>query len=306
MSDVPTWEEFMIPALRVLADGQVHRARHVADSAADMLNISPEARQGTIPSGQLRYQNRSFWALSYLYRTDAVERPSRGHYRITQVGRNLLSAHPEGLTKADLEAQPTYVAHGADGNTLAASNKQEGSTGEPQSPVEMIEEGISIIEANVGAELLKRLHENEWEFFEDAVVKLIVAMGYGGKNGRATRTQLTNDRGIDGIVDQDALGLNRVYIQAKRYALDAAVQRPEIQAFVGALHGAQADRGVFITTGRFSAGAKQYAEGVPTRIVLIDGQRLSQLMIRYGVGVQVDRTVHLISVDEDFFVEGDV
>ncbi len=303
MSGVPTWEHFMIPALKVLSDGLIHRARSIADAAADFLAIPQDARQGTIPSGQLRYQNRSFWALSYLYRTDAVERPSRGHYRITDVGRHLLASHPGGLTKADLEAQPTYVAHGADEAAHGDPVTTASSTEEAKSPVEMIEEGISVIEANVAAELLKRLHGNEPEFFEEAVVKLIMAMGYGGKNGRATRTQLTNDRGIDGIVDQDALGLNRVYIQAKRYALDNAVQRPEIQAFVGALHGAQADRGVFITTGRFSSGAKQYAGGVPTRIVLIDGERLSNLMIRYGVGVQIDRTVHLISVDEDFFVE---
>lgn len=306
MSDVPTWEEFMIPNLELLSDGAVHKSSDMSPVVADRLMLTPEQREELIPSGQRRHVNRFNWSLSYLYRTGAVERPTRGFYRITDVGRSLLEHHPQGLTKAVLEQQPTYVA--PERSEAKRTPATAASTGweEKQSPVEMIEEGVAIIESGVGSELLKRLHENEPAFFENAVIDLIVAMGYGGKNGRATRTQLTNDRGIDGIVDQDALGLNRVYIQAKRYALDAAVQRPEIQAFVGALHGAQADRGVFITTGRFSAGAKQYAEGVPTRIVLIDGQRLSQLMIRYGVGVQVDRTVHLISVDEDFFVEGDV
>lgn len=123
----------------------------------------------------------------------------------------------------------------------------------------------------------------------------------GGADGAATRTQLSNDGGIDGIIDQDALGLSRVYVQAKRYALATAVGRPEIQGFVGALHGQAANQGVFITTGRFSAGAREYAEGVATRVVLIDGQRLAALMIRYGVGVQVKRSVRIVEVDEDFF-----
>lgn len=126
-------------------------------------------------------------------------------------------------------------------------------------------------------------------------------MGYGGTEGRATRTQLVGDGGIDGVVDQDALGLSRIYVQAKRYALDSSVGRPEIQGFVGALHGNQAGQGVFITTGRFSTGARAYAESVPTRVVLIDGERLAALMIRYGVGVQVRRTVQIVEVDEDFF-----
>ena len=128
-----------------------------------------------------------------------------------------------------------------------------------------------------------------------------MAMGYGGAEGKATRTQLSNDGGIDGIVDQDALGLSRIYVQAKRYALQASVGRPEVQAFVGALHGNQANQGVFITTGRFASGARAYVDSVPTRVILIDGQRLASLMVRYGVGVQVRRTVQIVEVDEDFF-----
>lgn len=168
-------------------------------------------------------------------------------------------------------------------------------------PTEQVEEGIARIHAHVAAELLTRLHGNDPAFFEQAVLDLLIAMGYGGADGAATRTQLSNDGGIDGIIDQDALGLSRVYVQAKRYALATAVGRPEIQGFVGALHGQAANQGVFITTGRFSAGAREYAEGVATRVVLIDGQRLAALMIRYGVGVQVKRSVRIVEVDEDFF-----
>lgn len=126
-------------------------------------------------------------------------------------------------------------------------------------------------------------------------------MGYGGAEGKATRTQLAHDGGIDGVVDQDALGLSRIYVQAKRYALDASIGRPEIQAFVGALQGQQANQGVFITTCSFSSTALRYAESISTRVVLIDGARLATLMIRYGVGVQVRRTVQIVELDEDFF-----
>ena len=126
-------------------------------------------------------------------------------------------------------------------------------------------------------------------------------MGYGGAEGSATRTQLSNDGGIDGIIDQDALGLSRVYVQAKRYAMDAVVGRPEVQGFVGALHGNQANQGVFITTGRFSSGARQFADAIATRVVLVDGPRLARLMIKYRVGVQVRQTYDIVELDEDFF-----
>ena len=169
------------------------------------------------------------------------------------------------------------------------------------SPEEQIGQAIDLIHADVADELLARLHAQEPAFFEQAVLDLLMAMGYGGAEGNATRTQLSNDGGIDGIVDQDALGLSRIYVQAKRYAIDAAVGRPEIQAFVGALHGNQANQGVFITSGRFSQGARDYVSILPTRVILIDGKRLAALMIRFGVGVQVKQTVHVVEIDEDFF-----
>ncbi|MDG7000119.1 MAG: restriction endonuclease, partial [Nitrososphaerota archaeon] len=166
---------------------------------------------------------------------------------------------------------------------------------------ELVEQGIARINNEVASNLLVRLHSQDPVFFEQAVVDLVVAMGYGGADARATRTQLSNDGGIDGIIDQDVLGLSRVYIQAKRYSLDSSVGRPDIQSFVGALQGQQANQGVFITTGRFSSGAIEYAKSVPTRVVLIDGSRLAELMIRYRVGVQVKRTLQIVDIDEDFF-----
>lgn len=310
MNPVPTWDQYMAPSLKVLSDGEVHRARDVCDAAADLLGVSPEERLQTIPSGQLRFRNRGTWALSYLTRAGAADRPVRGQYRITDAGRTLLAQHPNGITEKDLRA---FVGNPDASHADLALKSLEGTASHhpaPNSssgsfveldPIEQIEMGIERIHATVAGELLARLHAGDPEFFEQAVLDLIIAMGYGGAEGTATRTQLSNDGGIDGIVDQDALGLSRIYVQAKRYALDSTIGRPEIQAFVGALHGAQANQGVFITTARFSSGARAYADSVPTRVVLIDGTRMATLMIRYSVGVQVKQTVQIVEVDEDFF-----
>lgn len=296
VSEVPTWDEFMAPSLRFLADGAVHKARDVREAAAGELGVTASARDELIASGQRRWENRANWALSYLGRYGAADRPSRGRYQINGAGRALLAQLPNGITVHDLE---TILGSPAIAETplVEAADVTVGEL----DPVEQIETGIERLHVDVAADLLNRLHGNEPAFFEQAVLDLLVAMGYGGSEGRATRTQLSNDGGIDGIVDQDALGLSRIYVQAKRYAVENSVGRPEIQAFVGALHGNQANQGLFITSGRFSHGAREYTSNLPTRVILIDGQRLANLMIKYGVGVQVRRTVQIVEVDEDFF-----
>lgn len=303
MTSMPTWDQFMAPVLRVLLDGQTYRSRQLYDIVADATQLTTDERSERLPSGQRRYENRIGWATSYLYRVGALERPGRGQYRITGTGRDLLAAHPDGITEKDLRAlagdeNAPHTWHALKARETRAPEEQ------PQSdldPVEQLNEGVERIHASVADELLTRLHENEPEFFEQAVLDLLIAMGYGGADGRAVRTQLSNDNGIDGVIDQDALGLSRVHVQAKRYAPDNAVGRPEIQGFVGALAGNQANQGIFITTGRFSRGAREYAASVPARVVLVDGARLTSLMIHYGVGVQLKQTIRVVAVDEDFF-----
>lgn len=309
MSAVPTWDQYMAPCLRVLADGEVHRTRPIVEAAAGLLGVTEEQRQILIPSGQEQWANRGNWALSYLARSGAAERPSRGRYVITEAGRKLLADHPEGITEKHLRALSgddnaphTFKAFPSPTPTTSPAVVAEASKLDPE---EQIESGVARINADVADQLLTRILGQEPVFFEQAVLDLLIAMGYGGAEGSATRTQLSSDGGIDGgidgIVDQDALGLSRIYVQAKRYAEDNAIGRPAIQAFVGALAGNQANQGVFITTSRFSGEAQTYADQVPTRIVLIDGQKLTRLMIRYGVGVQVKRTVQIVEMDEDFF-----
>ncbi|TRY17814.1 restriction endonuclease [Tessaracoccus rhinocerotis] len=300
---MPTWQQFMAPVLRALLDGRPVKRRELYEVVAADVGITDEQRAEVLASGQVKFENRIGWATSYLNRVGALQRPERATYRITEEGRALLARHPAGIEERHLgELTP--------GGVLEWRQPRRAATPEVHvdlapvetelDPVEQVSEGIARIQADVAADLLARLHAQAPTFFEKVVVDLLVAMGYGGAGGRETVTQASNDGGIDGVIDQDALGLNRVYVQAKRYALDSSVGRPEVQAFVGALSG-RADGGVFITTARFSSGAQDYARTAHSRIILIDGARLASLMIRYGVGVQVKQTLHIVEVDEDFF-----
>jgi restriction system protein len=313
MSDMPTWEQFMRPTLEVLSDGKVASIREVGTRAAQAAGVDPEHMKDVTASGQFLYQNRVGWALSFLTIVGALERPSRGNYAIADAGRALLAQFPDGFRQQDVARlgydpsspiRPYQATRQTPSVAIPASavNPPEPKVDETSSltPTEQVEQGIARIHEEVAGELLERLQGKEPAFFEQAVVQLLLAMGYGGTGGKGSVTQLTHDGGIDGVIDQDVLGLGRVYIQAKRYANDNAVQRPDVQGFVGALSG-KADGGVFITTSRFSDGAREYAAGIPTRIILIDGKRLTDLMIRYGVGVQVRGTYRIVEVDEDFF-----
>jgi len=302
MSGTPTWEQFNVPVLTVLSDGMTRSLRQLRRDVADAVGLTAEQRAETLPSGQLRADNRIGWAASFLNRVDALDHPSRGQYVITDFGRELLERHPTGITENDLKA----VAKEGDEWWLSrsAANGQEDqpldTSATDLDPTEQVEQGVARIHEEVASELLSRLVDQDPAFFEGAVVELLLAMGYGGVGGRGVTTSLVNDGGIDGVIDQDVLGLSKVYVQAKRYAPTNSVQRPEVQGFVGALSG-KADGGVFITTSRFSSGAVEWVETVPARIILIDGRRLAEMMIEYGVGVQVERTYKVVEIDEDFF-----
>lgn len=307
MSAMPNWEGFMIPTLKVMNDGSVRHWRDFQPLVADLVQLTDEQRKEMLPSGgQLKYQNRIGWAVSFLTNVGAIERPKRGHYQITDAGRQLIELFPNGAKERDIKALGEDPASPIRAYKSAAPRSKKTDTGtdveeSAMTPLEQVQSGVERIHEEIAADLLARLQGKEPEFFEQAVVDLLLAMGYGGTTGAGNVTQLSNDGGIDGVIDQDVLGLNRVYIQAKRYKDDNTVGRPDLQAFVGAISG-KADSGVFITTSRFSDGARQYAENVPTRIILIDGKRLTKLMIRYGVGVQVKEIYKVVEIDEDFFV----
>lgn len=293
---MPKWHEFMGPVLRVMSDGATRDRSEITQAAAAEVGLTLDEREVTLTTGQPMYANRVGWAISHLARAGALERPGRGRYVIASIGRRLLESHPE-VTRADVEAVTGYRRSRV---TPSVGVAESPADDESLDPAELIDQGIKQIRADVAAELLSRLMGKSSTFFEQTVVDLLVAMGYGGAEGQAHVTAASNDGGIDGIIDQDTLGLSRVYVQAKRYAPEMSVGRPEVQGFVGALSG-KADGGVFITTSRFSSGAREYAEVVPTRIILIDGDRLVSLMIRFGVGVQTKQTVEIVEIDEDYF-----
>lgn len=309
--EMPTWEGFMLPCLRALAGGEIRHRREIRPLVADQVVLSEQQRGIVLSSGQPMYENRIGWALSYLTKVGALERPSRGNYRITEAGRGLIHRFPQGFTERDVSALAEasegglspYVASRREAKRAVADSTAVPVAADEQAmtPLEQVEDGIDRIHRDVALELLQRLRGKDPAFFEQAVVDLLLAMGYGGTLGSGAVTQLSNDGGIDGVIDQDLLGLSRVYIQAKRYAEGVTVGRPEVQGFVGAVHG-RADSGVFFTTSHFSKGATDFAEMTPSRIILIDGARLTDLMIRFGVGVQVRETYRVVEIDEDFFV----
>lgn len=302
MPQLPTWDGFLVYVLRYLEDGAVRALSDIRTGVVNLAGLTGEQKAELLPSGQSRAANRIGWAVSYLNRVGAIERPIRARYQIAPAGTLLLAKHPEGIPESALRAMAKpgdswwSGTHSTPGSAAFTSEPET----EPLDPTEQIEQGLERIHTAVAADLLARLQSKEPAFFEAAVVRLLVAMGYGGANGTATVTQQSHDGGIDGVIDRDALGLDRIYVQAKRYSGNNSVHAPAVQAFVGALSG-KASSGVFITTGTFSNGALDYARTAHTRVILIDGPRLAELMIRYGVGVQNERTLHVVAVDEDFF-----
>lgn len=309
MIEIPTWEQLMWPTMRVLSDGSTQRRLELCDNVADFVGLDDEQRAVLTASGYFLYENRTGWALSFLAKIGAIDRPRRGAYCLTEGGRWLLQTYPNGLREREvkeltlLEETPIrpYVATVRAKGKADESNSSETEAEESDlSPLEQVEAGIERIQEGVSDELLSRLRGSEPEFFERAVVELLLAMGYGGTNGRGQVTRLSRDGGIDGVIDQDALGLSRVYVQAKRYAELNSVQAPEVRGFAGAVYG-QADSGVFITSSRFSAGAREFVKTTPARLVLIDGEQLATLMIKYKVGVQARKTFEAVEIDEDFF-----
>lgn len=303
---IPDFQTCMRPALAVLADRGRLRSRDVKDLIADEFELTEAERAEMLPSGrQRRIDNRVAWALSYLFQAGLVSRPQRGQVEITSDGRAVLAHNPERVDMKTLEAFPAYLAFRDRTKTVApvAPLRDSTATTEPATeatPQEQVDAALQVNRATVEAEVLRRALELTPVGFEDLVIALLERMGYG-KAGSVERTSASGDAGVDGIISQDPLGLDRIYVQAKRYASDQVIHRPKIHEFAGALLGKQGDRGVYITTSRFSSGAREEAERINARIELIDGLRLAQLLVRYGVGVQTEQTVTLLRIDEDFF-----
>lgn len=314
-AELPKFHELFLPVLQVLADESPLRSREVTVGVAGRLGLNDEQRTATISSGQRRLDNRANWAMSYLFHAAAVERPQRGVYSINDRGCSLIANFPAGIGLKDLMQFEEYRAFKARNRSQAASRAgvdleaSDAMSGalfdadieETATPLEVAADAVERLDADVEAELLQRLHDREPEFLEKAVLKVLHAMGYGGTEGDVQHMGGPGDGGFDGVINQDALGIERVYVQAKRYALDATVGRPDVQGFLGALHAAGAAGGVFITTGRFTANAREFARHITPRVILVDGVRLARLMLTHGIGVQQAQVFRVVEVDDDFF-----
>ena len=302
---IPDFQSLMRPVLMSLADGVTRRSRDVKDAMAEEFALSDEERAQMLPSGRQRtMDNRVGWALTYLRQAGLVDQPSRGRVVINEVGRQALTAYPNRIDMKALEAYPAYLEfrdrtreRAAPETHLPESSVSENPTATPS---DLLALAVATNRAAVEGEVLKSALALSPTGFEDLVIALLGKMGYG-RAGTVERTSASGDAGVDGIISQDPLGLDRIYVQAKRYAEDRTIDRPRIHEFAGALLGKQGDRGVFITTSRFTSGAVHEAERINARIELIDGRRLAELLVEYEVGVQTEETVTLYRLDEDYF-----
>lgn len=303
--DVPTIDVFRPWVLRVLSDGRARPFSQVCEQAADLAGLSEAARAQTVKSGQPRYINRVTWACSALVKAGLVTRPRRGWYEITDDGTRVDARRLSSYSEEDMLEWPMWRAYQEEiASRRASSRGVEESAAVVDDEVSALERISNLVDRTndaVATDLRRRLQEASPEFFEQVVVDLLWAMGYGGAHGEKQRVGRSGDGGVDGVIKQDALGLHNVYIQAKRYADGNTVQRPAIQGFYGALQLRGAERGVFITTSTFSDGARQAAHESHGAIVLIDGLRLTELMVNYGVAVRKIDEFTVYEVDDDFF-----
>jgi restriction system protein len=303
---VPDFQTAMLPVLRAFNDG----AKSVSDVLPALRTefaITDEEAEQLIPSGRLTtLQSRAHWARTYLAKAGLLVSPRRNQHEITESGRKLLASGVSRIDMKTLEQFPAYVAwrekEGAPAAKGEALEVVVDQTAQVRTPDERIRHDFNLVEAALSEDLLSAVQSMTPKQFEQLIVDLLLKMGYGGGDqSMGERIGKSGDGGIDGIINEDALGLDAVYVQAKRYAPDSKVGRPALQAFVGSLTGEGANKGVFVTTSDFSREAKDYLNKVQHRIVLINGERLARLMIQHEVGVRARQTYVLRSVDEDYF-----
>ena len=299
---IPDYQTLMLPLLRHLADSQVHRLRDLIDQLADEYQLTEAERKALLPSGrQPVFENRVGWARTYMKKAGLLQSPGRGLVQITQRGLDVLKEAPERITVSSLEQFEEFRAFRAQ-RTREASLNEATPSGETASPEELLERVYDTLKQDLLAELLEQVRRASPTFFERLVVELLVRMGYGGSFQEAARAiGKSGDEGIDGIIKEDRLGFDVVYVQAKRWG--QAVGRPEVQKFAGALQGHRARKGVFLTTSTFTKEAQDYADKIDSKIVLIDGERLAELLFEYDLGVSTVTRYPVKRIDSDFFLE---
>jgi len=300
---IPDFQTLMLPLLRYFADGLEHTQRDVLPALAEKLQLTDEDLAEQLPTGrQGRFDNRTAWAKTYLKQAGLLESVRRGVFRITERGQSVLTQNPSRIDMKFLEQFPEYLAFLSAGKAKAGHVQESKDLPQQSTPEELLELGYRQLRTTLAVDLLQQVKNASPAFFERLVVELLLRMGYGGSEEDAGEVKgRSGDGGIDGIIKEDRLGLDVIYIQAKRW--DGNVGRPEIQQFVGALAGHKANKGVFITTSSFNQNARDYAAQVTHKVVLIDGSMLVTLMIDFGLGVSLKDTYEIKRVDSDYFLE---
>jgi len=303
---IPDYQTLMLPLLKAAKDKPL-RTPDVIDRLADEFRMTPDEREQLLPSGKQRtFENRINWAKSYLKQAELLTYPSRGFFVATDEGRKVLAQKPDRIDANYLMAFEAFRAfrnrkHTGDDEADFSGNEVVSSDATPDETLRLAHRQINIA---LGADLLERVRTASPKFFEEVIVSLLLAMGYGGSEQEAARALgRSGDNGVDGVVDQDPLGVDQIFVQAKRYALGNTISASEIRDFFGALNLKKAQKGIFFTTSTFSPSAVQTARDLSTRIVLIDGEQLSNLMIKYGVGCRTEEVLHLKKIDDEFFEE---
>ncbi len=303
---IPDYQTLMLPVLRSGFNGEV-KISDVVERLASEFNLTAEERSHLLQSGkQTSFSNRVHWAKSYLSKAGLVKLTRRGYFQITGRGRDVLLENPGRIDSKYLEKFPEFqIFHSRGINNSASAGEQPGTIeADSLTPDETMRRAYVELESSLAEDLLQRIRAGTPAFFEKAIVLLLLEMGYGGGSVVDLERALTGgsgDGGIDGVIDQDILGLDRIYIQAKRYSDGNSIGPGAIRDFFGSLDMKKASKGVFVTASSFSSNAKETAEKLGKRIVLIDGEQLTRLMIRHSVGCRVEETLTIMEIDEAFF-----
>ena len=297
---IPDFQSFFKPLLDLASDQKEHSVNETREAMSKKMNLSEEDLQDLLPSGKDKtFNNRVHWAKSYFVQAKVLESTKRAHFKITDRGLDLLKQGHERIDVKILNQYPEFVefhtAKPTKGGEIDNGNQLE-------TPEELLEKAYESIRNDLAGEILSKIKSNSPQFFEKLVIDLMIALGYGGSRESAGKSiGKSGDEGIDGIINEDRLGLDIIYLQAKRW--EGTVGRPEIQKFVGALHGQRARKGVFITTGRFSDDATRYVGTIDPKVILIDGKKLAELMIDYDLGTATTASYNIKKADSDYFEE---
>jgi restriction system protein len=301
---IPDYQSLMLPVLSTSLDGEI-RIGDVVERLAEKLGLTPEERSQLLPSGkQTVFANRVHWAKTYLAKAGLIESTRRGHFKITPRGRQAIEAQPARIDNDFLSQFEEFEKWRGVDQEIAEDQHSAAPAfvNQKETPDEIMRAAHRQIETSLAQELLDRIRSAPPDFFERLIVNLLLSMGFGGSVADAGRALgRSGDDGIDGVIDQDALGLDRVYIQAKRYASGNNIGSGAIRDFFGSLDRHKASKGLFVTTSAFSPAATETAQYLSKRIVLIDGEQLTKLMIRHNVGCRVEDALQIKKLDEDFF-----